>query len=122
MVIKFIGDVQRINSFGKWEPGKMYDVSNEVGEVLLTIPRLFEEVGKVKIVSNATKQIIPIDDVEEPVGGKADDDAGTIDAKNYNDMNIHQLMSVMTERGLPLRRNARKAELVMLLKENDGQA
>ena len=46
MQVKYIGKKLRVNSFGTFEPGKEYDVSDEVGAGLLTVPMLFEEIVK----------------------------------------------------------------------------
>ena len=46
MQVKYIGKKLRVNSFGTFEPGKEYDVSDEVGAGLLSVPLLFKAVEK----------------------------------------------------------------------------
>lgn len=63
MKIKYLGKRTRINSFGTFEPGKEYDVSDEIGFHLLTVPILFELVKKEK--SNGPVEIKESEKVEE---------------------------------------------------------
>jgi len=53
MKVKYIGKKKRINSFGTFEPGKEYDVPDEVAFSLLSVPILF--------------QLMESEELEEPV-------------------------------------------------------
>ena len=104
MQVKFVGEVKRVNSFGVFEPGKIYDVSIETGEQLLSAPLLFERVGGDKIAKTAKEQVV---DVTTTVGNK------------YETDNILELRDKAKERGITVRRGARKAELIEALANQD---
>ena len=104
MKVKFVGDSVRTNSFGRFEPGKTYDVSEVVGNQLLTVPSLFEEVNPKKAETNPEETIIP----EEEIANS-----------DYNKMSIDELAAEAAKRGISQKRGTRKAEFVKLLKEHD---
>lgn len=106
MKIRFVGEIRRTNSFGTFEPGKVYDVSDAVGEQLLTVPPQFESADKKKQAATADKQITEV---------KTDEDAGG----DYTGFNMKDLRAEVRKRGLVVRRNARKSELAELLGEDD---
>jgi hypothetical protein len=119
MKVKYVGEEVRVNSFGKFEPGKTYDVSDKVGEQLLTVPLLFEQVGKARKAKTAEEEVMEVrtsedttdisdvlDDIKEP----------EID---YDSFNIKKLEKLVQERGVGTRRGARKAELIEALEEYD---
>jgi len=106
MKVRFIGEHERVNSFGRFVPNKVYDVSDEVGKQLLTAPGLFVRAdGKPEKATDAKNQIVEVaDDGDPPV---------------YNNYTINELRSMVRERGLTTRRNARKAEYIELLVTDD---
>lgn len=105
MQIRFIGDIKRTNSFGTFESGKLYDVSDKVGEQLLTVPGLF--VPKDAPLPDKSKdRIIEVDESGE--GGS-----------DYDNLNIEDLRSLCRKRGIILKRAVRRAELVKLLRESN---
>lgn len=106
MKIRFIGEIRRTNSFGTFEPGKIYDVSESVGEQLLTVLLLFELADKKEQATTADKQVIEV---------KTDKSAGD----KYAGINMSGLRAEVRKRGLNVRRGARKVELVELLEEDD---
>lgn len=108
MLVRFIGQAQRVNSYGVFEPGREYDVSAEVGKILLSAPNLFVEVNVVGPRANtALEQVIDV--TGKDAEGK------------YASMNIKQLESMVRKRGLTTRRGARKAEFIQLLEQNDRE-
>ena len=53
--IKFVGKKTRVNSFGVFEPGKIYDVKEDASKELLTVPLLFEKAEKLRKESKKGK-------------------------------------------------------------------
>ena len=60
MRVKYIGKRKRVNSFGTFEPGKEYDVPDEVAFSLLSVPILFELVESEKV-----KEPVEIKEIEK---------------------------------------------------------
>ena len=44
--IKFVGKKPRVNSFGVFEPGKIYDVKEDASKELLAVTNLFVKVSE----------------------------------------------------------------------------
>ena len=44
--IKFVGKKTRVNSFGVFEPGKIYDVKEDASKELLAVTNLFVKVSE----------------------------------------------------------------------------
>jgi len=106
MIVRFIGQEMRTNSYGTFEPGKEYDVSTEVGTTLLSAPNMFVRTDVPKFEgATGSRQVIDVTGVDE--GSK------------YLSMSMNELRSLMRERGLTVRRGARKAEYVELLEQDD---
>lgn len=113
MRVQFIGDVKRTNSFGAFEPGKQYDVSQKVGEQLLTAPNLFVDVNAPKKRAKvAEDEVIEVADVTTHKGAAK---------SKYTKQTARQLQSAAKKRGITTRRGARKVELIALLEEQDRQ-
>jgi len=107
MQVRYIGDVRRTNSFGTFEPGKLYDVSDRVGEQLLTAPALFVP-KDAPLADKAADRIVEVDESE--------------DAKSeYDDLNMNELKSLCRKRGVMLTRGLRKTEIVQMLKDTEGE-
>lgn len=106
MKVKFLGEEKRTNSFGTFLPGKTYDVSDKVGKKLLTVPSLFEEVGRKKPKKKADETIVEVPD-EKNESGK------------YDKMNIGALRSLCRKRGIMLTRGVRKADMVAKIEADD---
>jgi len=53
--IKYVGKKTRVNSFGVFEPGKIYDVKEDASKELLTVPLLFEKAEKLRKESKKGK-------------------------------------------------------------------
>lgn len=106
MLVRFVGQFERVNSFGVFKPGQEYDVSAEIGAKLLSAPNLFVDVGAIKpAAKTATEQVVEITNDDK----KSD----------YNQLTVAQLGAEILRRGLVVRRGARKAELVRSLDQND---
>lgn len=106
MQVRFIGDVKRTNSFGTFEPGKLYDVSDRVGEQLLTAPTLFQP-KDAPPADKAADRIIEVD--EHANGGE------------YKSINMTTLRSMCRKRGVPLRRDMRRVDIIGLLQAEDAK-
>lgn len=104
MRIRFVGTEKRTNSFGTFMPkegGRLYDVSEKVGEQLLTVPTLFVP-KDAPIQDKAMDRIVEVDESE--------------DAKSeYDDLNMNELKSLCRKRGVMLTRGLRKTEIVQML-------
>lgn len=107
MLVTFIGEIKRTNSFGTFEPGKKYDVSNEVGEQLLTVPTLFQSTDTKFKAKSAKTQVVEVPEEKE---------------KPKYSGTVGKLSALATERGVNVRRGARKAEIIQLLEEDDKKA
>ena len=53
--INYVGKKTRVNSFGVFEPGKIYDVKEDASKELLTVPLLFEKAEKLRKESKKGK-------------------------------------------------------------------
>jgi len=108
MRVRYIGQYERTNSFGTFKPGKLYDVSEEVGKKLLTAPSLFIPEGGIQ-PDSAKLRIVEVDETDGAGGA------------NYDAMDHNALRALCGKRGVMLQRNVRKAEMVKLLKEADNK-
>ena len=107
MQVRFIGDVKRTNSFGTFEPGKLYDVSDKVGEQLLTAPALFVP-KDAPLADKAVDRVVEVDESEEG-------------ASEYDNLNMNELRSLCRKRGVMLTKGLRKTEIVgMLVAADEG--
>lgn len=106
MQVRFIGDVKRTNSFGTFEPGKLYDVSDKVGEQLLTAPALFVP-KDAPPADKAVDRVVEVDESE--------------DKSEYDDLNMNELKSLCRKRGVMLTRGLRKTEIVQMLIAKDEE-
>jgi hypothetical protein len=108
MRVRFVGVEKRTNSFGTFMPkegGRLYDVSNEVGEQLLTVPDLFTT-ENAPLPDKAKDRIIEVKDE---------------DSSEYDGLNMKELRSLCRKRGVMLNRNMRKADIVELLKGSETE-
>ena len=107
MQVRFIGDVKRTNSFGTFKPGKLYDVSDRVGEQLLTAPALFVP-KDAPLADKAADRVVEVDESE--------------DAKSeYDNLKMPELKSLCRKRGVILTRDLRKAEIIQMLKDAETE-
>jgi len=107
MQVRYIGDVKRTNSFGTFMPGKLYDVSDVVGEQLLTVPTLFQP-KDAPPPDKARDRVVEVDESED---GKSE----------YDDLNMTELRALCRKRGVMLKRNMRKTEIVKMLKDSEDK-
>lgn len=110
MQIRYVGTEKRTNSFGTFMPkegGRLYDVSDKVGEQLLTVPTLFVP-KDAPIQNKAVDRIVEVDESEE---GKSE----------YDDLNMKELKSLCRKRGVMLTRGLRKTEIVQMLKDAENK-
>ena len=107
MQVRFVGDVKRTNSFGIFMPGRLYDVSDRIGEQLLTAPTLFQP-KDAPLPDKAADRIVEVDESE--------------DAKSeYDGLNMKDLKSMCRKRGVMLTRDLRKTEIIQMLKDAEGE-
>jgi hypothetical protein len=106
MKIRFVGDKKRTNSFGTFEPGKLYDVPEVTGKMLLTVPTLFIN-PDVPLPGNAANGIVEV--TEEVV---KDD--------KYAKMTDGELRAECRKRGVMLNKGTRKTEMIQKLLEMDS--
>lgn len=106
MIVRYIGQIQRVNSFGVFVPGKEYDVSAEVGNHLLSAPNMFVEVGAaMSMAKTASRQVLEVSDEDSK--------------SKYQELTVKELQPILLERGVNVRRAARKNELIRLLEDDD---
>lgn len=110
MQIRFVGTEKRTNSFGTFLPkegGRLYDVSERVGEQLLTVPTLFVP-KDAPIQDKAADRVVEVDESE--------------DAKSeYDNLKMAELKSLCRKRGVMLTRGLRKTEIVRMLKDAEDE-
>ena len=107
MQVRFIGDVKRTNSFGTFDPGKLYDVSDKVGEQLLTAPALFVP-KDAPLADKAVDRVVEVDESEDG-------------ASEYDDLNMKELKSLCRKSGVMLTKGLRKTEIVGMLVAADEE-
>lgn len=120
MIIRFISPVDRVNSFGEFKAkkgGRLYDVSNEIGEQLLTIPTLFEPKSGPLVKPDAKSQIIEVEEDDEPEELDETKDSPKI---NYTNLTSKQMVAECHKRGLPVQNGSRKSTLAKQLEEDDA--
>ncbi|MCK5020498.1 MAG: hypothetical protein KAS32_26000 [Candidatus Peribacteraceae bacterium] len=104
MKVKYIGEKKRINSYGTFEPGKEYSVSEKVGMDLLTCPLMFVS-DDVPAPKTAEKTIVEVD--------------GDPRVEVYMKMTGKELAALCLSRGIEVKRGSRKDILAAALVKYD---